>query len=308
MVSVALFAVIEFLRQFSNRNNGIVHVSDPNKASVALLIGYNYLPTIIGVLYSILWSYIDADAKRLEPYYQMRAKTSPASNLTLDYFFESSFTGAVQAFKRRHWRVGMIGAAYLLISLVFPASQGALLALEKVSIYEDPKRFEIQDNILEDHNLVQGEPLTVAVTWLQTWAQPPWVYGKYFVAPFLADGAPPGINGSWAAETSVAYVEPQCRKFSIKDLEVSYSCCMIDVESVYYPGTYLTAIIIDLHDKTCQMALSIRLDSALGYPQPPRFFSELPDNPSQYIDGGTSSLYLINSPLPIECAGRASVR
>ena len=141
VLSLALLGGIEALRQISERHHGLQHLSGlhPTRLSTGQNILYSYIPTVIAVLYSILWSYIDSDSKRLEPYIQMRSRPSPASTRLLDYVFESAFVTPIRAVRRRHWTLAAVSTIFLLVSLILPASQGALFGINSVtySVEED---------------------------------------------------------------------------------------------------------------------------------------------------------------------------
>lgn len=59
--------ILEFLSQKSRTNGGVAFTGSQFPTSISL--GYLYLPTVIAVLYSILWSWIDLDTTRLEPWF-----------------------------------------------------------------------------------------------------------------------------------------------------------------------------------------------------------------------------------------------
>lgn len=103
LTSGGLIAVVQILLQNSDRDNGILFAADINDLPVSKSFSYLYLPTIIAVLYSFLWTWIDLDAKRLEPYYQL-SKDSGASgkdSLLLQYPFEFVATVPLKAIKNK---------------------------------------------------------------------------------------------------------------------------------------------------------------------------------------------------------------
>ncbi len=68
-IIVAFLVIIEGLRDISKRNHGLLQLNDSNPSE--LLTGtttrYPYVPSIVILLCSILWSFVVADLKRLEP-------------------------------------------------------------------------------------------------------------------------------------------------------------------------------------------------------------------------------------------------
>ncbi len=86
--TACLVVVLEYLSRISHRNGGIVFAA--SRFSAWTTFSFLYLPTLIATSYSITWSWVDLDAKRLEPYFQMsRAEGAKAKDsLGLDYPFE----------------------------------------------------------------------------------------------------------------------------------------------------------------------------------------------------------------------------
>lgn len=62
-----LLSLLEYLSQQSHRNGGIVFTG---KGFTGLTIfTYFCIPTILAVIYSMIWAWISLDTKRLEPYF-----------------------------------------------------------------------------------------------------------------------------------------------------------------------------------------------------------------------------------------------
>ena len=220
LLSVALLATVEALRQISNRDHGLLQVNDSNPSDLptGTTILYTYVPSIVGVLYSILWSFVDADMKRLEPYVQMRTPRSPASNLFLDYVFGSPFAVPFRAFKRKHWFLSAVSLTFLLISLIFPASQGALLGIEKVSYSITTDSFQINQRDAASANLQQGEFVDQAraISVPNGAELPPWTTTSYSANPFHPEYRPWKQTETWTVETPIFYADPHCRKWTSK--------------------------------------------------------------------------------------------
>jgi hypothetical protein len=86
--STVLIIIIEFLVHWSQRDGGLVFATSVNSLSLAKIFPYQHLPTIIAVLYAILWSWVDLDTRRLEPYFQLSKPDGGAKgyqSLLLDY-------------------------------------------------------------------------------------------------------------------------------------------------------------------------------------------------------------------------------
>lgn len=97
-------AVLELLSRISASHGGLT--STYTRFSNLTTFMYLYLPLLISVLLSLLWSWIDLDAKRLEPYFQM-SKPGGAdsdSSLNLHYPFDFIAWAPVKAIRRRSAR------------------------------------------------------------------------------------------------------------------------------------------------------------------------------------------------------------
>ena len=72
---VTLIAVLEYLSYRSARDGGVTFAGEQGHYSLLQTFSFLYLPTIIAVSLSLAWSWVDLDAKRLEPYFQLSKST-----------------------------------------------------------------------------------------------------------------------------------------------------------------------------------------------------------------------------------------
>lgn len=102
LVSLTLAAVIEFLAQWSLKEGGISLRPDTDGASTAIIVS-RYAPTVIAVLYSLTWTWIDLDIRRIQPWLELsRGEGGTAdSTLLLDYPFEFLAFVPVKAWKKK---------------------------------------------------------------------------------------------------------------------------------------------------------------------------------------------------------------
>ena len=70
-ISIVLVLLLESLSLKSNRDGYVIFSRPDGNFTPLQSFTFLYLPTTLAVLYSMLWSWIDHDAKRLEPYFQM---------------------------------------------------------------------------------------------------------------------------------------------------------------------------------------------------------------------------------------------
>jgi len=106
LLSIAVFTVcaifiLEDLSQTGLKNGGIIFAT--GDLSSAATFSYLYLPTIVSVLYGMSWSWVDLDAKRLEPYFQMSKVGGALAHDSLDLCYPFDFVGwaPIKAIRRR---------------------------------------------------------------------------------------------------------------------------------------------------------------------------------------------------------------
>ncbi len=103
LIAGSLICVVHILLVRSQRDGGIIFSSDVNGLPLSQSFGYLYLPTLIAVLYSLMWGWVDLDVKRLEPYFQLSQENgaSAADSLLLFYPFDFIATVPMKAVRSR---------------------------------------------------------------------------------------------------------------------------------------------------------------------------------------------------------------
>ncbi|EGO53826.1 hypothetical protein NEUTE1DRAFT_127034 [Neurospora tetrasperma FGSC 2508] len=95
---------------------------------------WNYLPTIVVVLYGLLWQQCDAEVERIEPYYHLfnnNMKQTADRTLNVDYHTFWVPLRLWQAVKYRQWTCFLSSTAYIIAFAVIPNLQNSLFSLEK---------------------------------------------------------------------------------------------------------------------------------------------------------------------------------
>jgi len=67
----SLIAVLQFLLQKSQHDSGIIFAPRISDLPLSRTFLYLYFPTVLAVIFSMYWAWIDLDTKRMEPYYQL---------------------------------------------------------------------------------------------------------------------------------------------------------------------------------------------------------------------------------------------
>ena len=108
LIPIALFtavlaAVIEVLAQKSNREGGLSLARTADEIPNIAEFKYEFLPTIIAVILSIAWTWVDLDVKRIQPWLELSREggTKAHELLLLDYPYDFIAVVPFKAAKRR---------------------------------------------------------------------------------------------------------------------------------------------------------------------------------------------------------------
>jgi hypothetical protein len=74
LASGGVIALLHIFLLRSNRDNGIIFAPDVTELPAGQAFCYLYLPTMISLLLSFMWTWIDLDVKRLQPFWQLSRK------------------------------------------------------------------------------------------------------------------------------------------------------------------------------------------------------------------------------------------
>jgi hypothetical protein len=99
----SLIALLEFLLWKSQRDSGLIFAPVINDLPLSDTFLYLYFPTIVAVIFSIYWAWIDLDTKRMEPYYQLSKENGALGkdSLLLEYPFSFIPLAPLKAFRDR---------------------------------------------------------------------------------------------------------------------------------------------------------------------------------------------------------------
>ncbi|KAF2090740.1 hypothetical protein K490DRAFT_33931 [Saccharata proteae CBS 121410] len=133
--SLCLIAVVQTLLFISQNNDGILFSADISRLPLRYSFAYLYLPTIVAVLYSLMWSWVDLDTKRTEPYYQLSkpGSVSAADSVLLDYPFNFVASVPFKAIRSRHWPTFCVSIATLLVTWGLTPTQSGIFATDSIT-------------------------------------------------------------------------------------------------------------------------------------------------------------------------------
>ncbi|KAI5783625.1 hypothetical protein EDC01DRAFT_663782 [Geopyxis carbonaria] len=133
LLCVFFVTLIEILLSRSNRDGGLLFAdATTGQLPAYALFCFEYLPTLLSVLHSLLWVSIDHDIKRLEPFFHLSKPGGALAqeSLLLDYPFQFAFFVPWVAFRNRHWTVFLTGIITLLAIFVATPLMSAVLTQE----------------------------------------------------------------------------------------------------------------------------------------------------------------------------------
>jgi uncharacterized BrkB/YihY/UPF0761 family membrane protein len=102
-VTLFLGVVIEILSQKSSRHGGLC-LTPKDDGTSTLIILSRYGPTVIAVIYSLTWTWIDLDIRRIQPWLELSKSGggTAESTLLLDYPFEFLALIPIKAWKKKY--------------------------------------------------------------------------------------------------------------------------------------------------------------------------------------------------------------
>ncbi|KUJ06743.1 uncharacterized protein LY89DRAFT_661803 [Mollisia scopiformis] len=220
IVSLSLIVLLEVLSHISTRNNsegGIAFAVDSSSFTIASLFGYSYLPTILAVCYSMLWTWIDLDVKRLEPWFQLSQDggATASNSLLLQYPFDFLPFVPITAVRRKHWGVFFAGSVMLMIFWVLTPLQSAIFNTGSVSRntkFNMTASLELLPLPLQDTGLnANFMNMAYGISWLDQ-RLPPYTTSDVALLPFQPTFSDSEIQATttWSTISDVFYTNLTC--------------------------------------------------------------------------------------------------
>lgn len=103
ILTLLIAVAIEVIAQLSHSRGGLALSRTQDEIPQYAMISYLYAPNIIAVLYSLVWSWVDLDVKRMQPWFELsKPEGATAENsMFLDYPYDFIATVPVKAARRR---------------------------------------------------------------------------------------------------------------------------------------------------------------------------------------------------------------
>ncbi|GIC86043.1 DUF3433 domain-containing protein [Aspergillus udagawae] len=134
---VLLSIVLECIRQYSDRNQGLIIFKTTAELPKSVSVAYIYIPTAVAVLAVTLWNFSASDVVRLEPYFQLaKPEGVAAAVLFTSYSFYHGPMAPLMAARNRHWLVFFTSGLSILLRIFLPSLLSGLLVLTEVTTTE----------------------------------------------------------------------------------------------------------------------------------------------------------------------------
>lgn len=130
LLSIVLAVFTELLFRHS-ATNGLVTFTRPSDIAGFKYFAIKFMPTIIAVMYGVLWQLTEFEVKRLEPFYQLSKEqgATAAESLNVDYITSVIFLRPLRSLQRRHYAVTIATVASLLAVSAVPTLSSAMIVL-----------------------------------------------------------------------------------------------------------------------------------------------------------------------------------
>ncbi|PWY90726.1 hypothetical protein BO70DRAFT_349310 [Aspergillus heteromorphus CBS 117.55] len=133
-----MLLVTEWLRQLGNDRGSLTLFTSTDQITDSRRFVYTYVPSILSMVMALLWSLVEYDALRLEPYFQLsKPQGASADVLLLNYEFGHYTTAPFFAIKNRHWVAVCISFLSIMLQIVFPTLQSSLFKMDDATVYSN---------------------------------------------------------------------------------------------------------------------------------------------------------------------------
>ncbi|KAH0497771.1 hypothetical protein TgHK011_005056 [Trichoderma gracile] len=203
------------LAQRSQKFGGLSLVDDADEIPSAVNLTYLYLPTIIAVLYSLVWNWIDLDVKRMQPWTEVSKPDGATGRRSVFLDYPVDFVAFVpfKAAKQRHWAVFYSGSIMVIIFWMITPLQSSCLGtgpvlMNKTVAMSAPSMF--MDSLTQATYMDQSVMNSgYAMAWLER-SYPPFTTPDYALMPFQPAESVEGNIANFTGTTTKYWTDLKC--------------------------------------------------------------------------------------------------
>ncbi|KAI1323754.1 hypothetical protein F5Y16DRAFT_424670 [Xylariaceae sp. FL0255] len=183
-LSLLLAATIELARQRAQKDGGLALSTTDDAISEPTIVAFLYIPSLIFILYCLLFDWIDLDVKRLQPWVALSQPggATAEDSVLLEYPFDFIAAVPFKAARRRHWSVFVSGLAVVILHwLVMPLSASIFSTGQvNTSVTMPATRYNLPSlgQQASGFGSANIEVMGYAITWLNqslpSWSTPKW--------------------------------------------------------------------------------------------------------------------------------------
>jgi hypothetical protein len=129
---ILLSLVLAGAQEYLYRRGALYQFNTPTTLNTWSYFSFKYMPTMLAVLFGILWQITDFEVKRLEAYYQLSKQGGAlaAESINVDYITFFNFLRPVRALQLKHYAVAVSSIATLMAVSLVPTLQSASIELK----------------------------------------------------------------------------------------------------------------------------------------------------------------------------------
>ncbi|KAF7568719.1 repeatdomain containing protein [Pyrenophora tritici-repentis] len=225
----SLIAVLQFLLHKSQHDSGIIFAPRISDLPISRTFLYLYFPTVLSVIFSMYWAWIDLDTKRMEPYYQLSKDEGALGkdSLLLQYPFDFLPLVPMKAARDRHWPVFWASIAVVLVTWGLVPTQAGIFSVKQVTRTTNAT-FAFSNSSVPSVEQARTLTLRYAQSTYGIAALnetlPPFMARNYTLRPFAQTGASLDADASgktpnrstWTAATTMYFMDLYCENVSHK--------------------------------------------------------------------------------------------
>ncbi|KAI1123189.1 hypothetical protein F5Y10DRAFT_57333 [Nemania abortiva] len=196
IVSLLLAAAIEILAQKGAKDGGLSLSDSIDNIPQTSFLASSYLPTLIALIYGLLWAWVDLDARRIQPWLELSKEggSTAQNSLFLDYPSEFLPFVPFTAARRRQWPVFYSGTIIVIVFWLITPLQSSIFGIGPIRLTR-PISVSAPTSLLPitlQAPLLDNEILNdaFAITWLGRDFPAP-MTAEYALLPFKADSVVP---------------------------------------------------------------------------------------------------------------------
>ncbi|KAH6689606.1 hypothetical protein F5X68DRAFT_260267 [Plectosphaerella plurivora] len=216
LISLILGIIIEFLAQWAQRNGGLGTIPSSEDFPTYVSFSYRFLPTIIAVFYSLFWSWVDLDAKRMQPWFELSRPSGATAEHSIFLSYPYDFVAFVPltAFRRRHWETFCSGFSMVIIFWLITPLQSTIFSADVINVVQDIDVVTTASFLPSDSHTILLDQSVIneayAITWLDQ-QYPDFTTSTDAFMPFMPlDQASKSMSSNWTGVTTRYWTDLTC--------------------------------------------------------------------------------------------------